>query len=140
MLGARVAGVTMLQQSGQPGQDAASLLVRGGEGATYIVDGVIRSINEIDPNEIESISILKDATSASVYGLNATSVVIVTTKRGKEGKLGIGYNGSYGVSQNANQIKWLDGPGYAYWYNMAREMDGDELYLLQLRLKNEVRY
>ncbi|WP_298648131.1 TonB-dependent receptor [uncultured Proteiniphilum sp.] len=125
VLGARVAGVTMLQQTGQPGQDAASLLVRG-EGATYIVDGVIRSINEIDPNEIESISILKDATSASVYGLNATSVIIVTTKRGKEGQLGISYNGSYGISQNANQIKWLDGPGYAHWYNMARELDGDE--------------
>lgn len=125
VLGARVAGVTSLQQSGQPGQDGASLLVRG-EGATYIVDGVIRSINEIDPNEIESISILKDATSASVYGLNATSVVIVTTKRGEEGKLGISYNGNYGISQNANQIKWLDGPGYAYWYNMAREMDGDD--------------
>lgn len=125
VLGARVAGVTSLQQSGQPGQDGASLLVRG-EGATYIVDGVIRSINEIDPHEIESISILKDATSASVYGLNATSVVIVTTKRGKEGKFGISYNGNYGVSQNANQINWLDGPGYAYWYNMAREMDGDE--------------
>lgn len=123
-LGARVAGVTMLQQSGQPGQDAASLLVRG-EGATYIVDGVKRSINEIDPNEIESISILKDATSASVYGLNATSVIIVTTKRGKEGKLSIGYNGSTGISQNANQIKWLDGPGYAYWYNKGRELDGD---------------
>jgi TonB-linked SusC/RagA family outer membrane protein len=125
VLGARVAGVTSLQQSGQPGQDGASLLVRG-EGATYIVDGVIRSINEIDPNEIESISILKDATSASVYGLNATSVVIVTTKRGKDGKLGISYNGNYGISQNTNQIKWLDGPGYAYWYNMAREMDGDD--------------
>ena len=125
VLGARVAGVTSLQQSGQPGQDGASLLVRG-EGATYIVDGVIRSINEIDPNEIESISILKDATSASVYGLNATSVVIVTTKRGKDGTLGISYNGNYGISQNANQIKWLDGPGYAYWYNMAREMDGDD--------------
>ena len=67
VLGARVAGVTSLQQSGQPGQDGASLLVRG-EGATYIVDGVIRSINEIDPNEIESISILKDATSASYTG------------------------------------------------------------------------
>lgn len=125
VLGARVAGVTMLQQSGQPGQDAAKLLVRG-EGATYIVDGVKRSINEIDPNEIESISILKDATSASVYGLNATSVVIVTTKRGKTGQLGISYSGSYGISQNASQIKWLDGPGYAYWYNKARELDGDE--------------
>ena len=125
VLGARVAGITSLQQSGQPGQDGASLLVRG-EGATYIVDGVIRSINEIDPNEIESISILKDATSASVYGLNATSVVIVTTKRGKDGKLGISYNGNYGISQNTNQIEWLDGPGYAYWYNMARELDGDD--------------
>ncbi len=125
VLGARVAGVTMLQQSGQPGQDAASLLVRG-EGATYIVDGIQRSINEIDPNDIESISILKDATSASVYGLNATSVIIVTTKRGKDGRLGISYNGSYGISRNANQLEWLDGPGYAYWYNMARELDGDE--------------
>lgn len=124
VLGARVAGVSSLQQSGQPGQDGASLLVRG-EGATYIVDGVIRSINEIDPNEIESISILKDATSASVYGLNATSVVIVTTKRGETGKLGISYNGNYGISQNTNQIEWLDGPGYAYWYNRSREMDGD---------------
>lgn len=125
VLGARTAGVTMLQQTGQPGQDAASLLVRG-EGATYIVDGIQRSINEIDPNEIESISILKDATSASVYGLNATSVIIVTTKRGEEGKLGINYSGTYGISQNANQLKWLDGPGFAYWHNRARELDGDE--------------
>lgn len=125
VLGARTAGVTMLQQTGQPGQDAASLLVRG-EGATYIVDGVQRSINEIDPNEIESISVLKDATSASVYGLNATSVIIVTTKRGAEERLGIKYSGSYGISQNAKQIKWLDAPGYAYWYNLARELDGDE--------------
>jgi len=124
VLGARVAGVTMLQQSGQPGADAASLLVRG-EGPVYIVDGIQRSINEIDPNEIESISILKDATSASIYGLNATSVVIVTTKRGKAGKFDIGYNGTYGISQNANQVKWLDGPSYAYWYNKARELDGD---------------
>lgn len=125
VLGARTAGVTMLQQTGQPGQDAASLLVRG-EGATYIVDGIQRSINEIDPNEIETISILKDATSASVYGLNATSVIIVTTKRGEEGKLGISYSGTYGISQNANQLEWLNGPSYAYWYNMARELDGDE--------------
>ncbi len=134
ILGARVAGVTMLQQSGQPGQDAASLLVRG-EGATYIVDGVQRSINEIDPNEIESISILKDATSASVYGLNATSVVIVTTKRGKAGQLGISYNGNYGISQNANQIKWLDAPGYAYWYNKARVLDGDETVFTSEQVK-----
>lgn len=125
VVGARVAGVTMLQTSGQPGSDAASLLVRG-QSATYIVDGVQRSFNEIDPNEIESVSVLKDATSAAVYGLDASAVIIITTKRGKAEKLRISYTGSYGVSQNANQIEWLDGPGYAYWYNQARNMDGDE--------------
>ena len=125
VVGTRVAGVTMLQTSGQPGSDAASLLVRG-QSATYIVDGIQRSFNEIDPNEIESVSVLKDATSAAVYGLDASAVVIVTTKKGKAEKMRISYNGSYGISQNANQIDWLDAPGYAYWYNQARIMDGDE--------------
>lgn len=125
VIGARVAGVSMLQSSGQPGSDAASLLVRG-QGATYIVDGIQRSFNEIDPNEIESVSVLKDATSAAVYGLDASAVIIVTTKRGKAEKSRISYSGTYGVSQNANQMEWLDGPGYAYWYNQARVLDGDE--------------
>jgi len=125
VLGARVAGVAMLQSSGQPGSDAASLLVRG-QSATYIVDGVQRSFNEIDPNEIESISVLKDATSAAVYGLDASAVIIVTTKKGKADKMRISYSGTRGISQNANQMEWLDGPGYAYWYNAARVMDGDD--------------
>ena len=124
VIGARVAGVSMLQSSGQPGGDAASLLVRG-QKAVYIVDGVQRSFNEIDPNEIASVSVLKDATSAAVYGLDASAVVIVTTKRGKTDKMKISYNGKYGISENASQLKWLDGPGYAYWYNKSREMDGD---------------
>ena len=124
VIGARVAGVSMLQSSGQPGGDAASLLVRGQE-AVYIVDGVQRSFNEIDPNSIASVSVLKDATSAAVYGLDASAVVIVTTKRGKSDKLKISYNGKFGISENANQLEWLDGPGYAYWYNKSREMDGD---------------
>jgi len=124
VIGARVAGVTMLQTSGQPGNDAASLLIRG-QSAKYIVDGVARSFNEIDPNEIESVSVLKDATSAAVYGLDASAVIIVTTKKGKIEKPRIVYSGTYGTSQNAKEIEWLDGPGYAYWYNKAREMDGD---------------
>lgn len=124
VIGARVAGVSMLQSSGQPGGDAASLLIRG-QGAVYIVDGIVRDFNEIDPNEIASVSILKDATSAAIYGLNAETVVIVTTKRGKKGKMNISYTGKFGISQNTNQIEWLDGPGYAYWYNKARVMDGD---------------
>ncbi len=125
VVGARVAGVSMLQTSGQPGSDAASLLVRG-QSATYIVDGIQRSFNEIDPNEIESVSVLKDATSAAVYGLDASAVIIVTTKRGKAEKLRISYMGTYGISQNTLQMKWLDGPGYAYWYNECRKLDDDE--------------
>jgi TonB-linked SusC/RagA family outer membrane protein len=134
VLGARVAGVAMLQSSGQPGSDAASLLVRG-QSATYIVDGVQRSFNEIDPNEIESISVLKDATSAAVYGLDASAVVIVTTKKGKAEKLRISYTGTSGISQNANQMEWLDGPGYAYWYNQARIMDGDEAVFTEAQVQ-----
>ncbi len=123
VLAGRVSGVTMLQRSGRPGGDDAHLLVRG-EGAKVIVDGIERSFNEIDPNEIASISILKDATSASIYGLNASAVILVTTKKGKEGKLNISYNGSYGISQNANKIAWLDGPSYAKYHNLATELDG----------------
>lgn len=124
IIGARVAGVSMLQSSGQPGGDAASLLVRG-QSAVYIVDGIQRSINEIDPNEIASVSVLKDATSAAIYGLDASAVIIVTTKRGSLDKTKITYNGKSGISENTNQLEWLDGPGYAFWYNKARELDGD---------------
>lgn len=122
MLGTRVAGVVALQQSGQPGNDAASLLVRG-QGAVCVVDGVKRDLNEIDPNEIESISVLKDATSASMYGLDATSVILVTTKRGDAQRTRISYNGEYGISRNTDMLRLLNGPEYAYWYNKTTELD-----------------
>ncbi len=127
ILGGRVAGITSVQESGQPGADFAGLRIRGSRaGVTYIVDGLPRSIDNIDPNDIESVSILKDAASAAVYGLqSAGGVIIITTKKGKVGQSKITYTGSYGVSSNANFPKFLDGPGYAYWYNKASEMDGN---------------
>ena len=121
-VGTRVAGVVALQESGQPGADAASLLVRG-QSAICIVDGVPRDLNEIEPNEIESISVLKDATSAAMYGLNSSAVILVTTKKGDSQKTRISYNGEYGVSQNTNMLRPLNGPEYAYWYNKAYELD-----------------
>lgn len=123
-VGTRVAGVVALQESGQPGADAASLLVRG-QGAICIVDGVPRDLNEIEPNEIESISVLKDATSAAMYGLNSSAVILVTTKRGDVQKTRISYNGEFGISQNTNMLRLLNGPEYAYWYNKAYELDCD---------------
>ena len=123
MLAGRFAGVTAVQQSGQPGADGSSLMVRG-QSVLYIVDGVPRDINQINPEDIESISVLKDASAAAVYGLDGNTVIIVTTKRGQKGESTISYKGSYGVSQNANPMTLLDGPGYAYWYNKALELDG----------------
>ena len=124
-LGGVLPGVTTLQTTGQPGEDAASILVRGSS-AKYIVDGVERRIGDIDPNEIATISVLKDASSAAVYGLDANSVVIITTRRGDVSSSRISFTANYGISANTYMLEMLNGPEYAYWHNIAREMDGDE--------------
>ena len=125
MLGGRLPGISSVQVSGEPGDDQAVLRVRGSiYNVTYIVDGMPRSINDIDPNDIESVSVLKDGASAAVYGLKgAGGVIIVTTKRGQEGKSRITYNGSIGASMNANFPQFMNGPQFAYYYNMADMMD-----------------
>lgn len=127
IVGSRVAGIASKQTSGQPGADEATLTLRGMSGIIYVIDGVKRSsqdFNQLDPNEIDQVSILKDAASVAIYGLDANGVIIVTTKRGKAEKTKISYTGTVGFSQNAENQEWLDGPGYAYWYNKGLEMDG----------------
>lgn len=118
-------GISSVQVSGEPGDDQATLRVRGSiYNVTYIVDGMPRSINDIDPNDIESVSVLKDGASAAVYGLKgAGGVIIITTKKGQEGKSKITYNGSIGASMNANFPQFMNGPQFAYYYNMADMMD-----------------
>ena len=124
----RLPGLISVQNSGQPGQDQASMTIRGAKsGILYIVDGVQRSINDIDPNDVESVSLLKDGAAVAVYGLEAAGgVMIVTTKKGKEGTMNLTYKGSYGASFNTSYPEFLDGPSYAYWYNKALELDGQE--------------
>lgn len=125
LLGGRLPGISSIQTSGEPGNDQASLRVRGSQySILYIVDGIPRDISDIDPNDIESISVLKDGASAAVYGLNAAGgVVIVTTKKGKAGKTTLQYDCQLGSSVNANFPKFMNGPQYAYYYNMADMMD-----------------
>ena len=125
MLGGRVAGISSLQTSGEPGLDQASLRIRGAvNDVTYIVDGVPREINEIDPNDIESLSVLKDAASTAVYGLQASGgVIVVTTKKGAQGKPKLTYDGSVGISMNANFSKFMDASQFMNYYNMADLMD-----------------
>lgn len=94
-LAGRLPGLVSLQQSGQPGSDRAYLSIRGFGNPLVIVDGVEADFNSIDANQIESISILKDA-SASIYGSRAgNGVILVTTKRGNTQKPEIGVKTSY---------------------------------------------
>lgn len=125
LLGGRVPGISSVQTSGEPGLDQASLKIRGSVyGVTYIVDGIPRSINDIDPNDIESVSVLKDGSAAAVYGLKAAGgVIIVTTKKGNLGSPKITYDGSVGGSFNANFAKFMDGVQFMNYYNMADMMD-----------------
>lgn len=126
VLAGRLPGISSVQESGEPGLDQASLRIRGSVyGVSYIVDGFpVDNINDIDPADIESVSVLKDGASAAVYGLQAAGgVLIITTKRGTKGDTRITYNASVGVSMNANFPKFMDGPQFAYYYNVAQMMD-----------------
>ncbi len=126
LIAGKLSGVSSVQESGEPGLDQASLRIRGAQyGAKYVVDGFpVENINDIDPYDIESISVLKDGASAAVYGLQAANgIIIVTTKKGKAGKPKITYNASLGASMNANFPEFMDGPQFAYYYNVADMMD-----------------
>ena len=93
----RLPGLVSKQSSGQPGADAANLSIRGFGNALVIVDGIESNFNNIDANQIESISILKDG-SASIYGARAgNGVILVTTKRGQDQKPTITLNSSYTI-------------------------------------------
>ena len=130
MLAGRLPGLITKQSSGQPGKDGASLYIRGngaGDGDPLIViDGVVTDyFPTFSPDEVESITILKDATAAAVYGVRAASgVILITTKRGTIQKPTVTVNSSVTLSQNTNFPKFLNGPDYAYWYNTAQRLDG----------------
>lgn len=111
------AGVTVTTQSGEPGGNGGHIRIRGigtfgGDSAAplVLVDGVEGTIDEVDPNIIESVSVLKDAASASIYGSRtANGVILVTTKRGgSQDKFSISYKGYFGF-QGATMLpqKWM---------------------------------
>ena len=94
-LAGQIPGLTSRQVSGEPGKDAANITIRGFGTALVIVDGVQRDFNDLDPNSIESVTVLKDA-SAAIFGARAgNGVILVTTKRGKKQKIQFQLNSSY---------------------------------------------
>ena len=110
MLSGVVPGLSSVQYSGEPGADAATILVRGqattnNSSPLIQVDGVERDFNDIDPSEIESITVLKDASATAVFGVRgANGVILVTTKRGKEGKAKISATTSMSLIVPTNPI------------------------------------
>lgn len=126
MLTGLMSGVTITQSSGNPGADAGTIRVRGvgSFGATpsplVLVDGLPGSLSDLTPADIDNISVLKDASSAAIYGSRAANgVILVTTKRGKEGKARVVYNGSIGMSQATEIPEMAHSYEYAEYYNMA---------------------
>lgn len=112
-LAGRLPGMISQQTSGQPGADQASISIRGFGQAIWIVDGVESDFNNIDPSEIESISILKDG-AASIYGSRAgNGVILVTTKRGKIDKPEITLNSSYTLQDNTYMAEPVSSGQYA---------------------------
>ena len=125
-------GISSVQTSGQPGNDAADIYVRGVGGLDnsmskplIMVDGVEREFSQIDPNEIESISILKDASSTAVFGVRgANGVVLVTTRRGKQGKAKVSVSTSLGLQQPISLVEQTGSYEYARFWNMKNRLDG----------------
>lgn len=123
-LAGRLPGLRAVQRSGAPGDDAASLDIRGFGNALVIVDGVERDFSQIDANDIESISILKDA-SASVYGFKgANGVILVTTKKGEISRPKINYTGYFGLQSITRYPDLLNGYEYAMLQNEAQQNVG----------------
>lgn len=120
----RLPGLIAKQKSGQPGFDAADINIRSFGSALVIVDGVEQSFNNIDANEIESISILKDA-SAAIYGARAgNGVILITTKRGQSGKPTISFNGTLTSQSYTNFPEPVDGGQYATLFREAQINSG----------------
>jgi len=123
-------GMTVTKSSGQPGTSNADISIRGvgtwqDSGPLVLVDGMSMSIGDVLPSDIESISVLKDAASAAIYGSRAANgVILITTKQGKAGKLQITYNGSLGWQKATRTPKMGTGWQYAELYNRAMVNDG----------------
>ena len=131
-LAGQLPGVSSMQASGQPGADNAKIFVRGvgsltegGAAPLILVDGVERSFYQMDPNEIESINVLKDASATAVFGVRgANGVILVTTRRGEEGKAKISISSNVGIQMPTRILDVADSYTTASLFREAQRNDG----------------
>lgn len=132
MLGGRIPGVISLQRSGEPGKNISEFWIRGigtfgaNSSALVLIDGLEGNLSEIDPSDIESFSVLKDASATAVYGVRgANGVVLVTTKRGTADKLQITARANCTISHMVNMPEYLEAYDYAKLANEALRVRGN---------------
>ncbi len=132
MLAGRLAGITGVQRSGEPGYDGADIWIRGistmsgGSNPLVLVDGVERSMNNIEPQDIESFTILKDASATAVYGVRgANGVILINTKKGKEGKPAVVFDYNQGITMFTKTPELLGGVDYMKLSNEALTTRGE---------------
>ena len=132
------AGVQVMQNSGQPGSDGSTIRIRGigtlnNNDPLVLIDGVEGSMDLVNPQDIESISVLKDAASSSIYGSRAANgVILITTKKGKAGKLSVQYSGRISYAQPTNLIDQITNyADYMEWINESFENIGQPNHFAQ---------
>lgn len=130
-LGGRVPGVISIQSSGEPGRNISEFWVRGigtfgaNSGALVLIDGLEGNLSQIDPADVESFSVLKDAAATAVYGSRgANGVVLVTTKRGREEQLKITFRSNYTISELRRLPEYVGALEYAEMANEAAVASG----------------
>lgn len=138
-LSGRLAGVTAVAADGQPGA-SINIVVRGNNSLTqdnsplYVIDGFPienPDNNAINPSEIESIEVLKDASSTAIYGARgANGVIMITTKKGKEGRPVITYNGYYGFQQNNRKIDLMNPYEFVKYQYERDSANANNVYLI----------
>lgn len=129
----RVAGVIVQQSGGEPGGSFPTISIRGGGTPLYVIDGIIRSsdeFNSLTSSDVESMSILKDASATAVYGAQAgNGIVLVTTKKGKDG-INIEYTGGLDFSKPTTLADRVNAIDYVLAANAAARYDGQGEYAL----------
>lgn len=132
-LAGRVSGIIAVQRSGEPGYDNSEFWIRGissfkgGTTPLVLVDGIPRNMNDIEPDEIETFSILKDAASTAIYGAEgANGVVLITSKRGKAQKTLISYRGEYSLLQPTRLPEFLGAVDFMKLYNEGLSNEGKQ--------------
>ncbi|MDB5011346.1 MAG: SusC/RagA family TonB-linked outer membrane protein [Mucilaginibacter sp.] len=129
MLEGTMPGVQVTQNTGEPGNESVSIRIRGngtfsgaGSDPLILIDGVPGNLSDINPNNIDNVSVLKDAASSAIYGSRAANgVILVTTKQGKAGKMSVQYDGNMGIYKPTKMLKLVTNSAqYMQMYNQAR--------------------